>query len=368
MSLRILVVDDTAIYRKIVSDILRTLDGVEVVGTAINGQFALEKIAELQPDLVTLDLEMPQLNGVEVLKRLRAEKSPVGVLMLSAFTSAGAAATTEALRLGAFDFVLKPVSENLQASAAALGQKLAERIVAFAASRNLALPVPKSAPVAPARPVPTVSRIVPATADEAPEVIVLGISTGGPEALNKVIPQLPANLGAPLFIVQHMPPLFTRSLADDLNHRSQLHVCEAVDGQLARPGDCLIAPGGKQMKIEKTELGPMVQITDDPPENSCRPAVDYLFRSAAHHYGSRVVGIIMTGMGSDGTLGCRLLKRKGALVLVQDKESCVVFGMPSIITAEGLADRIVPLNEMSAAIATATGLAGHTTQGVVACR
>lgn len=357
MPLRVLVVDDTAIYRKVVSDILRTIDGVEVVGTAVDGKFALEKIAELKPDLVTLDLEMPQLSGVEVLKRLRADRNPAGVLMLSAFTSAGAAATTEALRLGAFDFVLKPVSENLQTSADLLRQKLTDRVTAFALSRNLTLnPTPR--PIVEARPALAPSRIVAARTDEAPELIVLGISTGGPEALNKVIPQLPANLAAPLLIVQHMPPMFTKSLADDLNKRSKLHVSEAVDGQLVRPGECVIAPGGKQMKIERSELGPVVQITDDPPENSCRPAVDYLFRSAAHHYGSRTVGIVMTGMGSDGTLGCRLLKRKGALVLAQDKETCVVFGMPSTVIAEGLADQIVPLPEMAGAIISAAAGAG----------
>jgi two-component system, chemotaxis family, protein-glutamate methylesterase/glutaminase len=368
MAIRILVVDDTAIYRKIVSEILREIDGVEVVGTAINGQFALEKIAALNPDLVTLDLEMPQLDGVEVLRRLRTDRSPVGVLMLSAFTSEGAAATTEALRLGAFDFVLKPVSDNLQASAATLRQKLSERIAAFTHSRNLTQPAPVTAwqqkSITASR-IPA-SRIVSAQTAELPQVVVLGISTGGPEALNRVIPQLPANLAAPMFIVQHMPPLFTKSLADDLNARSQLHVTEAVDGQLAFPGDCLVAPGGKQMKIERTDAGPVVQITDDPPENSCRPAVDYLFRSAAHHYGSKVLGVIMTGMGNDGTLGCRLLKRRGATVLAQDKESCVVFGMPSVVIADGLADRVVSLPDMSAAILGATGQLGG--QGVVACR
>lgn len=346
MPLRVLVVDDTAIYRKIVSEILREVDGIEVVGTAINGRLALDKIAELKPDLVTLDLEMPQLSGVEVLKHLRQEESPVGVLMLSAFTSTGAAATTEALRLGAFDFVLKPSSESLHESLDQLRKRLLDRVSAFAQSRNLTLSSSKPVVVGP-KPLAPVSRIVAASHGERPEIIVLGISTGGPEALAKVIPSLPADLPAPMFIVQHMPPMFTKSLADDLNTRSKLQVAEARDGQLARPGDCLVAPGGKQMKIERTELGPVVRITDDPPENSCRPAVDYLFRSAAHHYGVRVLGIIMTGMGSDGTLGCRLLKRHGAPILAQDKESCVVFGMPSIVIADGLADRVVPLNEMA---------------------
>jgi two-component system chemotaxis response regulator CheB len=370
MPLRVLVVDDTAIYRKIVSEILREIAGVEVVGTAIHGRLALEKIAELKPDLVTLDLEMPQLSGVEVLKQLRQDESSVGVLMLSAFTSAGAAATTEALRLGAFDFVLKPASDSLQASVDQLRKRLVDRVTAFAHSRNIELhPAPLVAPAKPASsapPPPPASRIIPAHPGEAPEVIVLGISTGGPEALAKVIPALPADLPAPLFIVQHMPPLFTKSLADDLNTRSRLHVMEAQDGQRARPGDCLVAPGGKQMKIERTEPGPVVLITDDPPENSCRPAVDFLFRSAAHHYGARVLGVIMTGMGSDGTLGCRLLKRHGAPILAQDKDSCVVFGMPSTVIADGLADRVVPLSEMAAQITSfaKTGYAHPTEQRV----
>jgi two-component system chemotaxis response regulator CheB len=200
-------------------------------------------------------------------------------------------------------------------------------------------------------PNPLASRIVPAT-DQGADIIVLGISTGGPEALARVIPALPESLAAPLLIVQHMPPLFTKSLADDLQRRSNLRVCEAVDGQLAGPGVCLIAPGGKQMRIEATELGPKVVITDDPPENSCRPAVDYLFRSAAHHYGSKVLAIVMTGMGSDGERGCRLLKRQGARVLAQDELSCVVYGMPRAVIENGLADEVVPLAQMAARIAS----------------
>lgn len=361
--LRILVVDDTAIYRKIVSDILRTLPGVEVVGTAIDGKLALEKIAELKPDLVTLDLEMPQLTGVEVLQRLRSAGSTVGVIMLSAFTSDGAAATTQALRLGAFDFVLKPNGEALSASMELLKQKLSERITAFAESRGKTLcAAPESTPVAPPPTTPAPAPVIThCKADRRIEAIVLGISTGGPEALSQVIPRLPGNLAAPLFIVQHMPPMFTRSLAEDLNHRSKLRVSEAVDGHLALPGDCLIAPGGRQMKIERTDAGPVVRITDDPPENSCRPAVDYLFRSAAHQYGGNVVAIVMTGMGQDGTLGCRLLKRQGAAIIAQNKETCVVFGMPSVLVEQGIADAVVPLNQIAATIESTVA------QGAVAC-
>ncbi|HTN76016.1 MAG TPA: chemotaxis response regulator protein-glutamate methylesterase [Pirellulaceae bacterium] len=358
-TLRVLVVDDTAIYRKIVSDVLGEIPGIEVVGTAVDGRIALDKIRELKPDLITLDLEMPQLSGVEVLKQLRLLHSSVGAIMLSAFTSAGAAATTEALRLGAFDFVLKPTGTSPTHSADKLKSQLAERLQAFAASRGQTLSVdgPTQRVEAPLARTAPISRVVASTLGQAarPQIIVLGISTGGPEALTKLLPKLPADLAAPLFIVQHMPPMFTKSLADDLNHRSALNVCEAVEGQIAQPGDVLIAPGGKQMKIERSELGPVARITDDPPENSCRPAVDYLFRSAAHHYGDAVLGIIMTGMGSDGTLGCRLLKRRGAAVLAQNKETCVVFGMPAIPVEEGLADAVVPLQEMASAILERVG-------------
>lgn len=358
MPLRVLVVDDTAIYRKIVSDVLRDIPGVDVVGTAVDGRIALEKIRELTPDLITLDLEMPELSGVEVLRHLRREQHPVGAVMLSAFTSAGAAATTEALRLGAFDFVLKPSGASPMQSASQLRSKLADRLAAFAASRGKTLGEGAAAPridiPAPAKPV--TSRVVVAKGNGLrPEVIVLGISTGGPEALTKMLPKLPGTLAAPLFIVQHMPPMFTKSLADDLNQRCALRVFEAYDGHVAQPGEVLVAPGGKQMKIEASELGPVARINDDPPESSCRPSVDYLFRSAAHHYGEKVLAIIMTGMGSDGTLGCRLLKRRGAGVIAQNKETCVVFGMPSFPVQEGLADVVSPLNEIAGHIVERVG-------------
>jgi two-component system chemotaxis response regulator CheB len=349
--MRILVVDDTALYRKLVSEALREVPGVEVVGTAIDGRLALDKITELAPDLVTLDLMMPNVDGVAVLKRLQSAPNPPGVIVLSALTSDGAAATTEALRLGAFDFVLKPSGVSSQANMEEMRRKLSECVAAFATSRGKTLPARPE--VAKPTVVPPVKK-PPRRADQA-ELIVLGISTGGPEALSKLIPRLPGDLAAPLLIVQHMPPIFTRSLADDLHQRSKLNVCEARDGQLAQPGDCLIAPGGKQMKVERTPLGPVVRITEDHPENSCRPAVDYLFRSAAHHYGGRVLAVIMTGMGSDGLIGCRLLKRHGAAVIAQDKATSVVFGMPGAIVEHELADVIAPLGEIAGHILAGVG-------------
>jgi two-component system chemotaxis response regulator CheB len=354
--LRVLVVDDTAFYRKIVADALRAIPEVEVVGTAVNGRAALEKYAELRPDLLTLDLEMPEFDGLEVLTRLETDAAPPGVIMLSAHTSTGAAATTKALGLGAFDFVLKPAGPDPEANARRLAEQLRNMVEAFAAAHA---PVPRQADRAArilrsragdARQEPITSD-GPAGSDDAlpavpVEAVVIGISTGGPDALSKLIPRLPADLPVPVLVVQHMPPIFTRSLADDLDARSALRVVEAVDGQAAEAGLVLIAPGGKQMRLAREDERLVVRITDDPPENSCRPAVDYLFRSAARHLGPAVLALIMTGMGSDGTAGIRDLKKRGAFVVAQDRASCVVFGMPAQPIREGLADVVAPLSEI----------------------
>jgi two-component system, chemotaxis family, protein-glutamate methylesterase/glutaminase len=364
-SLRVLVVDDTAFYRKIVADALRAIADVEVVGTAVNGKAALEKLDELRPDLLTLDLEMPEFDGIEVLRRLRLHRDRPGVIMLSAHTSSGAAATTKALGLGAFDFVLKPVGSDPVVNARRLAEQLRHKVEAFAAFRagkaDQAMAVRElrrdDAPHAESGGLPANESVsFDAPSNDTPsndalpntpvEAVVLGISTGGPEALSKLLPRLPADLPVPILVVQHMPPIFTRSLADDLNARSALGVAEAVDGQAAEPGLVLIAPGGKQMRLAREDERLVVRITDDPPENSCRPAVDYLFRSAAEHLGPAVLALIMTGMGSDGTLGLRQLKRRGAFVIAQDRASSVVFGMPAGPIQEGLADVVAPLSEI----------------------
>jgi len=184
-----------------------------------------------------------------------------------------------------------------------------------------------------------------------PQIIALGISTGGPKALTEMVPQLPPNLPAPLLIVQHMPPVFTKSLADDLNNRTPLAVREAVDGQLIQAGEVWIAPGGRQMKVQRQDDRVVLRITDDPPENSCRPSVDYLFRSVAEVYGGRAVGVIMTGMGNDGSVGCRRLKHCGARIIAQDAATCVVFGMPREVVESGIADTVAPLGQIAAEIA-----------------
>jgi two-component system chemotaxis response regulator CheB len=363
--LRVLVVDDTVTYRKILADILTALPGVSVVGTAANGKIALDKIEQSRPDLVTLDLEMPDMDGLEVLRRLRAIRSDVGVIMLSAFTSEGADATLAALKGGAFDFVIKPSGGSMEENRNRLQAMLGSKLRAFARQRGVrrmltATGISGPAAGPPSAAVPScASRVsLPAVTD----AVVIGISTGGPKSLTEMLPRLPVELPVPVLIVQHMPPLFTRSLADDLAHRCKLAVAEAQDGQIVRPGQILIAPGGRQMGIRREARGVEVFITDDPPENSCRPSVDYLFRAAADVYGRNTLAVIMTGMGNDGTLGCELLKRRGARIIAQDEASCVVFGMPREPIVRGIVDVVAPLDRIAAEIVRMSA------KGVAACR
>ena len=366
-TIRVLVVDDTAIYRKVVSNVLVDAPGIEVVGTAPNGKIALRKIEQLKPDILTLDLEMPEMDGLEVLRRLKEQNSSVGAIMLSAFTSDGADTTVKALKLGAFDFVLKPTSGSIEESIAILKRELCPKIEAFAHTRCVRNILSGKKPLSAAsvrttaasdtNPPDIVRRMTGIATGSAgkPEVVVLGISTGGPQSLAQMLPKLPADLPVPVLIVQHMPPMFTKSLADDLNKKCALSVSEARNGQLVEPGHIIIAPGGKQMKVRKLREDIIICVTDDPPENSCKPAVDYLFRSVAHTFGGRALGVIMTGMGNDGSLGCRLLKRNGAPIILQDEATCVVYGMPKQPADEGLADVIAPLDRIADEITRLVG-------------
>ncbi|MBI9017174.1 MAG: chemotaxis response regulator protein-glutamate methylesterase [Phycisphaerae bacterium] len=351
---KILVVDDTVTYRKIISDILNKVDGFEVVGTAANGKIALDKLDHLRPDVITLDLEMPVMDGLEVLQELKKRKSSIGAIMLSAFTTKGADTTVKALDLGAFDFVVKPSAGNIEENEKLLLNQLCPKIDAFIRTNSVKCilagknrqEVDQKTKIT-AEPVIPKQKILRADPGVTREVVVLGISTGGPQSLSKMLPELSGDFPVPILIVQHMPPMFTKSLANDLNKKCQLNVCEASHGQRILPGNIYIAPGGKQMKVIKKLDGKVIEINNDPPENSCKPAVDYLFRSVAHVYGQHALGVIMTGMGNDGTMGCRLLKRQGAMIIVQDQASCVVYGMPKLPTEEGLADTISSLDHMS---------------------
>ncbi len=349
---RALVVDDSALYRKFVSSVLAEIPGVEVIGTASNGRIGLEKIESLQPDLITLDQEMPELDGLGLLRDLSLRSVDVATIMISSSTDAAAKTTNTALQLGAFDFVLKPVGKGPEESHLQLKADLTPKIEAFVASlrhkSSQACAVRSKASV----PDDVVTRRMMSVAPvfQIPKIIGIGVSTGGPAALHRLLPNLPANFPCPILLVQHMPPKFTKSLAEDLNRSCPLEVKEASDGMIAQAGEILIAPGGSHMRIAKESGKTIVQITDDPPEKNCKPAVDYLFRSIAESYGNRAMGVILTGMGDDGTLGCKLLKRSGARILTQDEASCVVYGMPRSVFEAGLSDQVAPLERMAACL------------------
>lgn len=358
MTTRILVADDTALFRRVLSEALAGVPGVEIAGTANNGRVALSRISALKPDLVTLDIEMPEMNGIEVLEALRASGPMPGIVMVSALTSRGGQMTVRALELGAFDFITKPDRGTAEQNIAAVRDALLPIIRAFqrsqevrgllgrSASKPVAAPLAAPAPVIvqPSRPAR------PLRAGGSP-IVLIGVSTGGPAALAKLLPALPRDLGVPVLIVQHMPPHFTAPLAESLSKKCPLPVKEATDGEAALPGRIYLAPGGKQMKILPGANGEItIRISDDPPEHNCRPAVDYLFRSAALHFPGRAIAAILTGMGNDGTDGVRLLKRSGCFSIAQDEASCVVFGMPKEAIAAGVIDLVAPLDHIGGAI------------------
>ncbi|PQO35557.1 chemotaxis response regulator protein-glutamate methylesterase [Blastopirellula marina] len=356
---RVLVVDDSALYRKLVRDVLAQIPGVEVVGVAADGKIALDKIDFLRPDLVTLDVEMPVVDGLGVLRELKKLTHSPDVIMLSAHTGAGAEATMAALQLGAFDFVLKPAADNAEKSMALLTERLQQRVEAFArravrtprpvaagATARLA-EMPSKPPQPPGPPHPASQLTAFDLEFRLPiQAVAIGISTGGPPALTSQLPTIPKDFPVPIFVVQHMPPLFTKSLAEDLNRRSQIEVVEATDGEEVRAGVAYIAPGGRQMKVEREGAKTRVRVNEDPHERNCRPSVDYLFRSISHVYGGSTLGVIMTGMGDDGTIGSKLIKRQGAKIIAQNEESSIVYGMPRSIVEAGIADLICPLNDV----------------------
>ncbi|WP_425400553.1 protein-glutamate methylesterase/protein-glutamine glutaminase [Aeoliella sp.] len=361
--LRVLVVDDSALYRKLVSQVLQEADGLEVVGTACNGRVALDKIQQLRPDLITLDLEMPELDGLGVLRHLQDNHSSVGAIVLSALSAEGATATTRALDAGAFDFALKPTSKSPDASMAELKESLIPKAHAFAETKNRSTAKRAATPHPVAAPSDQDMPLCPTRAGRVnPRILAIGVSTGGPKALSQLIPSLPANFNVPIVLVQHMPPVFTKSLADELNRHAKINVVEAQHGDMLQPGTVYIAPGGKQMKLQRAGFSSSVVISDDPPERNCRPSVDYLFRSVAEIYGGDVLACILTGMGDDGHLGCKLLKRRGAIIMAQNEATCVVYGMPRQIVDSNLADCILPLDKIGEEMLKLTG------QETAACR
>ena len=343
--IRVLVVDDAVIVRKLVTDVINADPALEVVGIAANGKIALQRIELLRPDLVTLDIEMPEMDGLETVVEIRKRWPTLPVIMFSTLTAHGAAATMDALDRGASDYVTKP--SNVGSMAAAQLQvrdQLVPKIKALAGRRTLFAPPPAIPILRP--PAPPVPSALPASR-AAVQIVVVGASTGGPNALAALIPALPANFPVPIVIVQHMPPIFTKLLADRLMAASKLRVLEATDGAVAEPGTVWIAPGDYHVEFARAGGVTRLVLTQAAPEHSCRPAVDVLFRSAAAHFGAHVLGAVLTGMGQDGTIGAELIRRSGGQILVQDEASSVVWGMPGSIARAGLANVVLPLSAMA---------------------
>lgn len=353
-ALKVLVVDDSALYRKIIQDILGEIPGTKVVGTAQSGKIALSKIAALRPHVLTLDLEMPDMSGLEVLRELPDRAPDVGAIIVSSHTTVGAASTIQALELGAFDFVTKPDSRSMEESKERLKAALAPMLEAFDRVRKVKQILKAGRPARNDHQRHSTSRMrsnpPPAAAITGGEsrAVAIAISTGGPAALTRIIPRIPAGIGAPIFIVQHMPALFTAAFANRLNAISAVEVLEAADGMPVLAGTVYLAPGGRQMRIRAEPGRPhkVIRITDDPPENNCKPSADYLFRSMAEVYGGCATGVIMTGMGSDGTKGLKLMKVRGATIIAQDEASSIVYSMPKWPVEAGIVDVIAPLDSI----------------------
>jgi two-component system chemotaxis response regulator CheB len=341
--LRVVVVDDSAYVRKVVREILSRSPFVEVVGTARDGREALDLVEELNPDVVTCDLIMPELDGVGFVRE-QMQRRPVPIIIMSVAKETAEAALT-ALDAGAIDFVQKPTALASEKIFEVSGELIAK----VKAAGNIALnklpagPVPQIAPVS--EPTTTI------LGDHSVDLVVLGISTGGPQALKRLIPQLPADFPVPVVMVMHMPVGYTEMYAAKLNEISKLEVREAAEGDEVKPGRVFLAQAGRHLSLKRQLNGTVVTHLDAKPFNTLhRPAVDVLFQSAAEVYGNRVLGVVMTGMGSDGKQGSAWIKANGGLVFTEAESSCVVYGMPCVVVEAGLSDKSIPLERMAHAI------------------
>jgi two-component system, chemotaxis family, protein-glutamate methylesterase/glutaminase len=335
---RVLIVDDSAVIRRLLSNLLASDPEIVVAGTAGNGIQALARIPEVKPDLITLDIEMPEMDGLEALVEIRKLYPKLPVIMFSTLTERGATATLDALAKGASDYVTKPShSGGTESASEQVRDELMRKIKSLSLSAASVLR-PKPPMVLPRRADRPQSRI---------DLVAIGASTGGPNALTSLIPELPADFPVPIVIVQHMPPLFTRLLAERLHSLAQLEVREGKEGEKLRRGQVWIAPGDYHMTVARQGGETILRLNHDPQENSCRPAVDVLFRSAAQTFGANVLGVVLTGMGADGTRGSSDIREAGGEVFVQDEASSVVWGMPGSIVAASLADHIYPLAGMA---------------------
>ena len=357
-------VDDSVVVRRMLTEMLSSHRAIESVSTASNGRIALARIPQINPDAVVLDVEMPEMDGLATLAHIRRRYQTLPVIMFSTVTAHGARSTLDALALGANDYVTKPSARSGTVGQLGLVYKdLLDKILAHcnvdptscdAAEERLPAVIPGVATKTLTAKTPPPILIAPPSSGGPAEAIAIGISTGGPNALAAVIPYLPANLSVPVFIVQHMPRLFTELLAERLSSKSQIPVQEAHHGEVITAGRAWIAPGDFHMVVKRLGGRIVIHTHQEMPENSCRPAVDPLFRSIAETYGSRALAVIMTGMGQDGLRGCQAIRAQGGQIIVQDEATSVVWGMPGFVARAGLAERIVPLGELAGEIVRRT--------------
>jgi two-component system, chemotaxis family, protein-glutamate methylesterase/glutaminase len=348
---KVLVVDDSVVVRKILSETIPQDRDLEVVGTAFNGRVALNKYASLKPDIVLLDIEMPEMNGLETIRELRKIDQRIPIVMFSSLTEHGAAATLEALTLGATDYLTKPSGADLDDTIEVISRELIPRLRALCHLPDTRIPPARmekaTDPLPPIMP-PRGGSHVPV------KMVAIGLSTGGPDALAQLLPTLPASFPVPLVIAQHMPPIFTSQLATRLTAKSSMPVRECVSGEPVMPGCAVIAPGDSHMVVSLESGVVRLRTHQGPKENFCRPSVDVLFRSIAQIYGAAALAVILTGMGQDGFKGCEMLRGLGAQIYAQDEASSVVWGMPGFVARAGLADKVLPLQQIGPALVRAT--------------
>jgi two-component system chemotaxis response regulator CheB len=358
---RILIVEDSAVMRSLLRTVISSDAHLEVAGTAADGSSALTFLSGERPDLVLLDVEMPVMDGLVTLRQMRSRGIRVPVIMCSSLTRRGARVTIDALASGASDYVAKPTGQaGRDAAIRALAQELVPKVLALTAPAPPRVPL--SGPPAVAAPFPAVPQatvqLAASAFSTAPSLLVIGVSTGGPAALEVLLPALPAGFPLPVLIVQHMPELFTRLMAERLNGRCALRVAEAQEGAPIGRGRIAVARGNWHLELRPpaTASAPAtMHLHQGPPENHCRPAVDVLFRSAAKTFGSGVLAVVLTGMGSDGLNGARIIRQQGGCVLAQDQATSTVWGMPGAVAGAGLADKIIALERMAAEIVKLAG-------------
>ncbi len=373
MPIRVLVVDDSQFFQRQLKDIINENPELKVVGIASNGREAVEKAADLQPDIITMDFEMPVMDGVTAIRHIMAHRK-VPILMFSSLTYEGAKVTLDALAAGALDFIPKDFAEVARNSVA-LKNKLQERLITLAKTgRTANIPLNSSISseknsssektqshetVKPTttNPIPAKTHVTASSKStndarlkKQPRMLIIGASTGGPVALAEVLTVLPGNFPVPILLVQHMPENFTKAFAERLNKICKIEVREAVDGDTLKPGLALLAPGGKQLMLDKRNMG-SVRVFHDDDRVNYKPSLDITFGSAANTLGDKVLGVVLTGMGSDGCNGARLLKEAGSSIWSQDEQSCVIYGMPMAVAKAGLSDRVLNLKEIGARLA-----------------